>query len=195
MEPSRDLDKDQINFSDLLGKNEGQVKINTGNSLKPTLTWGGGSPAPGVFQRIIYESALGFAASPITEFPENIITPEDADIYDFTNDTFIENTTLGQVNFWRALFTYSGKQGNIAAGIELKVENTISGFMEEFTATLPRTATSGSFAIVPVTVADANSLPSPLGSGRGYEFSLNSTDSMTVVLESITRINYQKNQR
>lgn len=188
-------DLDAPNFSDLSGKNEGQVKINTGNSLKPTVTWGGGSPAPGVFQRIIYESALGFSAAPVTEWPENILTPQDSDIYDFVNDTFIENAVLGQVNFWRALFTFSGKQGNIAAGVEMKIENTLSGFMEEFITTLPRTATSGSFAIVPVTVADGNSLPAPLGTGQGYKFSLNSTDNMTVVLESLTRVTYQKNQR
>ena len=174
--------------------NEGQVKINTGNGLKPTYTWGGGIPA-GTSQQITYAAPLGLSSDPVTQWPENIESPEDADIYDFGNGTFIENTILGQVNIWRIICEFSGKATNIAAGVEIIIENTLSGFLEETVVTLPRTAASGSFVAILITIADQASLPSPLGTGQGYEISLNSTDDLTVVVDSITRANYQKNVR
>lgn len=181
-------------FSDLLEKNEGQVKLNDGNSLQPTFNWNGGIP-PGTAQQIIYASPLGFSGSPITQFPENISSPADSDLYDFVNDTFIENTVLGQSNFWRINLSYSGKAANVASGIEIVIENTLSGFIEEKIVTLPRIVTSGNASVTLITIADEFSLPSPIGTGQGYEISLNSTDDITVVVESITRFNYQKNPR
>lgn len=175
--------------------NEGQVKLNTGNSLKPSYTWGGIDPPVGTWQQITYASPLGLSASPVTEWPQNITSPTDADLYDSVNDTFIENTVLGQVNFWRVILAYSGKAGNIAAGIEVRIQNTLSGFLEVHTTALPRTSTTGCVALVLATIADAASLPAPFGTGQGYEFSLNSTDDLTLEVDSIARINYQKNPR
>lgn len=175
--------------------NEGQVKINDGNGVKPIYTWSGAGIPAGTFQQITYASPLGLSASPTTQWPQNITTPADSDLYDSVNDTFIENTVLGQVNFWRVIIHYSGKAGNIAAGIEVRIQNTLSGFLECAVVTLPRTSTAGTVVLLLQTIADEASLPAPLGTGQGYEFALNTTDDITLEISSIVRSNYQKNHR
>jgi len=176
------------------GRNEGQVKLNTGNLLKPTYTWGGVTPVD-TLQKITYASPLAFSVGPTSQWPQNILTPSQADFYDSVNGTFLENTVLGQVNFWRFILDYSGKAGNIAAGICVEINNTLSPFLEDAVVTLPRTSTSGTVVLLLATIADGLSLPPPFGTGQGYEFSLNSTDDITIEVSSITRINYQKNAR
>ena len=71
--------------------NEGQVKINTGNSVKPELVFTG--PSVGTFLPIEYVSPLGLSANPTTTWPKNvaIVDRVEGDLYDFVNDTFLEN--------------------------------------------------------------------------------------------------------
>jgi hypothetical protein len=174
--------------------NEGQVKLNSGNGLEPTYIWGGGIPVD-TYQKITYDSPLSFSPSPTSEWPQNIITPTQDNFYDSANGSFLENTVLGQVNFWRIILDYSNKAANIAAGICVRINNPLSGFLEDAVVTLPRTSTDSTIVLTLPTIADQHSLPAPLGTGHGYFFSLNSTDNITIKVSSITRINYQKNIR
>lgn len=159
----------------------GQVKINDGNSLKPTLV------DPAVFTQIVYASVLGISAYPTTKWPQNVDVPVDGDVYDFVNDTFLENLIPGQVHMWRVILSYSGKAGAQDAVLSLRVQNTLSGFVEINSKALDKGSTSGDLVFTMTTIADAASLPAPFGTGQGYEFSLLSDEDITLVVESITR--------
>lgn len=171
-------------------KNSGQVKINTGNSVKPSLTWT--APEAGDFKDIQYDLPLGLSAVPTTSWPRNAgPSPTDSQIYDDTNETFIENTVPGQINVWRMIFDYSGKSQGAETGIEIRIRNTLSGFSNTQTVYLPSERTSGQFAVEMTTIADMASLPSPWGTGQGYVFDIAADDAITIELDSLVRINTQ----
>jgi len=169
--------------------NAWQVKVNNGNWIKPqfVFVWWGGSNL-GVFQQIIYAAPLWLSSSPTTTRPANISSPVDADIYDIVNDTFIENTIPWQVHSWRVIVEYSGKSSWADSGIAVKIENTLSGFTEETIVFAPSSTTSGKIWVLLATIADSASLPSPFGTGQGYEISITAFDPMTIDINSVSRI-------
>jgi len=173
-------------------KNNGQIKINDGNGAKPSTTWGGGgNPSVGTFVRYEYDLPLTLAATPTTRSPRNIDVLSDSDIYDDTNETFIENTVPGQGNAWRMLFSFSGKGAGLITGVEVRLRNTISGFISEKLIAIPSERTSGIFVVDMFTIADTASLPAPFGTGQGYVLELAPDDNITIVMDSITRFNSQ----
>lgn len=173
--------------------NEGQVKINDGSGVKPTFIFT--NPNLDIFQQVTYNSPLSLSASPVTQWPENIISPDENDIYDFVNDTFIENTILGQLNVWRLLFDFSNKSVGATTGIIVRIENTLSGFQTDYLVSIPDERTDGRFSVFFYTIADSASLPAPFGAGQGYELSITSDDPIDIVLDSLTRFNNIKHQR
>lgn len=169
--------------------NAWQVKILDGNWVTPqfVFVWWGGSNL-WVFQQVTYASPLWLSPSPTTTRPANITSPTDADIYDFVNDTFIENTVLWQVHQWRVNLQYSGKSSWQNSGISIKLENTISWFIEETLVYAASATTSGHISVILNTIADGDSLPAPFGTWQWYEISVTAYDPMTIDVDSVTRI-------
>ena len=166
--------------------NAGQVKINNGNSVKPTFTFNAGNLD--IYQQIIYALPLGLSSYPTTRFPKNIDTPVDSDIYDSVNNTFIENTIPGQIQKWRFIISYSGKPTNKSAGVTVKLKNTLSGFVLASIITIPEKSASGFTSTTLTTIADSVSLPSPFGTGQGYVIEIVSDTEVEIIIESVTRI-------
>jgi len=173
---------DGVNYYTKTERTAGQVKCNTGNSLKPTIT------NPSVYTQLVYASPLGFSSYPTNKWPQNIDVPADSDFYDFVNDTFIENTILGQINKLRIIVDYSGKPSSQDAGLRIRLRNTLSGFVLEDIAALDKESTSGSVVFSLTTIADQASLPSPKGTGHGYEIHFICDENITLVVDSVVRI-------
>ena len=165
--------------------NTGQVKINTGNSLKPTITVTAGNVD--VLQSIVYALPLGLSSYPTNKWPQNIDIPSDADVYDSVNTSFIENTIPGQIQHWRLIISFSGK-ANADTRVRLKLSNPLSGFVLEDIKILSKTLVSGIFQITFTTIADGVSLPPPFGTGHGYDLEITSDGAIVFVIESLTRI-------
>lgn len=171
---------------------DGNVKIvNDSTGIPPFYAL-----VPGVSTKLTYTPPLVYAPSPTTEWPQNIANPSDSDIYDAVNDTFIENAILGQVHAWRIQFDYSGKNLNQVVGIDVCLENTLSGFKVCDTVVLPenQVAGVGEQAIL-ITVADQDSLPAPVGLGQGYELTFVSTHNVAINVTNISRISNFHNRR
>lgn len=176
--------------------NDGQVKVNTGNGLKPRFDNTSILSINGMWQKLVYDSPLGLSGSPTTSWPANIPTPTDNDIYDFVNDTFIENTVSGQINFWRLQFDYA--KSSTQSVIEIRIRNTLSGFILNTFVTFVAGQTAGNFSVLMVTIADGASLPPPFGVGQGYNIEVMADDNSFqsgagdfLELESLVRINAQ----
>ena len=172
--------------------NEGQVKINTWNSLKPSLVfvWG----TVWTFLDIQYASPLWLSSSPTTTRPRNIPLAErnEDNLYDFINNTFLENQVPWQINKLRVIMSFSGKSAWLLTWAILRLENTLSGFISEDIRSIPSEITAWSITFELTTIADATSLPSPYGTGQWYELKLYADDPITFVVESITRISSKK---
>jgi len=171
--------------TDISSSHVGQIKINDGNSVKPIITIT--APTVDILQPVTYASPLGISSYPTSKWPQNINTPIDADIYDFTNDTFIENAFPGQVNDWRFIIDYSGKSIGSTTGMRIKLSNSLSGFVLEDTRFLPNESASGTIVFSFRTIADAASLPAPFGTGQGYDVEIAADDPITFTFDSITR--------
>lgn len=190
----------QSDISNFAG-NSGQVKLNGYNTgsgtIKPILTFigNGGGANIGTFLPIQYFSSLVFSSAPTTTWPHNIISPSDSDFYDFTNNTFIENAVLGQVNYWRFIVKYSGKS-TAAAGLTLRMQNPSpdSNFILQDTRIAPKNTSNGTLIFILITVSDQLSVPAPLGNAnaKGYEVSISSDDDIILEIDSITRISLAK---
>ena len=125
-----------------------------------------------------------------TAFPADITTPS-AFLYGYEG-IFLENPTLGQKQYWRISFSYSGKSINAAEGVILTLKNPLSGFERRLSVVLPEGITSDNFVTLDVsTYADANSLQPPIGTGTGgYQLFINSTkQSITAVIKDVARLN------
>lgn len=170
-------------------RNSGQVKLNTGNGLKPTLVWV--TQTIGTFYQIIYAPPLGLSAAPTTTWPRNVSNPTDAHLYRAASNTFLENTVMGQPQRWRVQCSYSGKQAVQDAGIIFRIRNLLSAFVSEIAFQIPGGSASGNFTLEATTIADGASLPAPWGTGQGYVFDMSSGLPVTIVVESITRISEQ----
>lgn len=149
--------------------------------------------ASNVEQRIDYfTDPLSLSSSPTTEFPQNIVSPTDSDLWKTATSTLIENTVPGQAHWWRFIFDYSGKSINNNTGLELKLRNILSGFEGKSQITLPSGETNNNnFIATIITIADGASLPSPFGTGQGYQLWIESTSGITFELTSVTRISVQ----
>lgn len=168
--------------------NGGQVKLNTGNGLKPTITMvGGGGGNLNVFQSIAYASPLAFSASPTTTYPGNIVTPTSADFYASGTNTFLENTVLGQTHLWRVIVNYSGKTSGAKVSVYLRIRNTLSSFVTVDSKEAPNGATSGVLTFILLSIADGASLPSPFGTGQGYVMEITAGDPITLEVDSVVR--------
>lgn len=173
-------------------QNSGQVKINTWEWIKPTLVYSGWTV--GDFQQITYTSPLWLSGTPTTSWPKNVPLADrgESDLYDFVNDTFLENKVPWQQNTFRVIVNFSGKWSGQLTGIIIRLENTLSWFVLEDTRTLPNELTDWSMTFYLTTIADAASLPAPYGTGQWYEMSLYSDDPITLEIDSITRLSAQK---
>lgn len=168
-------------------RNNGVVKINDGNGLKPTSVFAGGTT--GTFLPVEYDHPLTISTS--SRWPRNIGTPVDSDIYDDVNDTFIENTVITQPQVWRFICTYSGKPNGQIAGVEFRIRNLLTTFEDTQIVTLPAGRTAGAFNIILETIADAESLPAPWGTGQGYVIDISADKDMTIVVDSVARTSLQ----
>lgn len=175
-----------------IGVNDGKVKINGSGGVDPSYLL-----VIDADQLVSYGvAALDFSSSPTSEFPQNIDIPADSDIWDSANETLIENMILGQGNLWRIEFDYSGKNMNDVAGLSILLSNTLSGFVANRTVALPAGRTSDTDQeVLLYTIADAASLPAPLGTGQGYELTLNCNKALTITITSLVRHSFHHNNR
>ncbi len=119
--------------SEILRGNSGKVRITGSGGVPPSYNLVGG-----VEQIVSYGAAqLNLSPSPITQWPQNIITPTDADIWRSATSTLIENPSLGQAHTWRIVLNYSNKALNLAAGLDVFLRNPLCGCIFRHFDTLP----------------------------------------------------------
>lgn len=175
--------------------NEGQVKINSSNGIKPSKTNFISDDAKFFYYD---QGTLDLSSSPTTQFPYNQ-TGLDSDIIDPITFHFLENPVTGSVNIWRVDYTYSGKGGNSNLGISVGFMNPLSSFVQVISNTLPSGTTQsplvdfggGDTRIIKeqailITIADNASI------GTGYKLFATSTQSdtnFTIEIDSVTRLN------
>jgi hypothetical protein len=172
--------------------NAGEVKVNGAAGVKPVIQWGGGgvNPNPNDPVQLVYGAgALDISGSEITKWPANITTPQDSDFYDSANNTFLENTLIGQRHEWRFDFSYAGKGAGATTGIRFRLYNTnpASSLNLIYEFTIPNERTSGGILVLFRTIADSVSLPPPIGNGQGYNIELTADDPITITLDSVLR--------
>lgn len=137
------------------------------------------------------------ASAPTTTYPKS--TPNSyAGVFDANRGTspsgrLIENPINGQVHGWRIQGSFSGKStsGTSTEVLTLRIRNPVSGFTYTKAITLPNNLAAGSFADELLTIADAESIPTP----RGYilEVAMSTTDAgLTINIDAITRLSYAK---
>ena len=173
-------------------KTTGTVKINSG---------GGGTPLkPSVLlvvpdantdsntEQLVYTSSLNYG---IEDFPSMVTSPTDADIYDFTNNTIIENNVLDQVNQWRFIFNVTKSDTNRDVTLIFRLYNTISGFeLFQSIISVAKSTNPSNVITSMFTVSSNDSLPG--GTGIGYNLEIhavaNNSVDVTVELDSLTRV-------
>ncbi|MDM1554716.1 hypothetical protein PYS58_04765 [Chryseobacterium indologenes] len=182
-----------VSSQTLTTANEGVVKINSGAGVKPTFSFksSGGVPLS-TYENIVYQTpmsmATDFAAPPTTSWPENIVSPVPADIYNPTTGRFLENPIAGQVHMWRVIVSYKNKNNGSVAFVTINLSNPVppSTFSIDQTAVAPNGVTSGDLVFYLVTVADNLSI------GSGYTIKIKSDTAMDATIDSITRISQAK---
>ena len=152
-------------------QNDGSVKINNGDGLLPRWDDSSAESINNQWQQVTYATPLGLSAPPTTSWPPNVETPTDADVYDFANDTFLENPVLGQVHRWRLQLEFN-KVGGGGTRVQVQILNTLSGFEIQDLINLPGPFDEGGQVVVFTTIADESSLPAPLGTGQGYQINI-----------------------
>jgi hypothetical protein len=123
-----------------------------------------------------------------------------SNIYDFTNDTFIENTIPGQFHLWRIQASYE-KQSQ-ATNISVRLRNTLSGFITVSAQVVAAGTTTGEVNFVLFSIADSVSLPSPFGTGQGYVLEVMADDNTFensvarfLQIESVVRVSHSYTPR
>jgi hypothetical protein len=173
----------------------GQVKVNSGNSVKPSvslLTTSAGIPS--TEQDFIYVSPLQISAAPTTHYPIAEANKDESSIFDFTNGTFLEYRSLGSQNLFRLTFNWS--KSNIGKKFMLRVRlyNPLSSFTQTQEIYISEETDSGEFTFTFWTIADSATLPSPLGTGNGYKISasiIGDTGSdCAIILDNFVRFNF-----
>ena len=172
----------------------GQVQILDGNSIKPmtnniiTIDF---TPTPE--QIFKYTSPITIAPSPFTVWPRMAPVQSEASIWDNVNETFLENTSLGQSHQWNFNFSFI-RQINIDDNfvIIIKFFNVITGEEYMNNVSINNEIANGKFSINFNTIANNTSLPSPIGTGNGYQLTSSIIGKKNIdcdiTLESMTRI-------
>ena len=181
-----------VSSQTLTTANEGVVKLNSGAGVKPTFAFraSGGVPLS-TYENIVYQTPMtlaDFASAPTTSWPENIVSPVPADIYNPTTGRFLENPIGGQVHMWRVIVNYTNKNNGSVAFVTVNLSNPVppSTFTIDQTAVAPNGVTSGDLVFYLVTVAD------PLSIGSGYVIKIKSDTAMDAKIDSITRVSQEK---
>ena len=172
----------------------GQVKVNDGNGVIPGWRFGDADSIDNQWQPITYTAPLGLSSFPTTSWPQTVALPSDSDLYDFTNDTFLENPILGQTHLWRIVFEFFKAQGP-NTDLFFEIRNTLSGFTttERLFVAIEGIAIRNIVSFL--TIADGASLPPPLGTGQGYEIRVQAGNNLLqsdpgtyLIIPSITRV-------
>ena len=134
--------------------------------------------------------------SSVTKYPNSAENKDYSDLFADNRSTgnpasligkLIENPVDLSAQTWRIIGQYSNKAANANIGLEISLENPVSGFLISQTITLPSGITSGSFSALLTTIADSVSIPFP----QGYVLSALTTVSdanLVISIDSITRI-------
>lgn len=176
--------------------NDGVVKINSGaGGVKPTYTLAASGNGYGPRQLILYTTPLVFAPSPTTSWPETTVPFPGitTNIYQGStavNQRWIENIVPGQVHIWRLIATVTAGAAS-SGSLRATFLNADSGFSVSSVSLLP----SGSSEIGGknltfyfYTIGD----PDSLAPGRGYQMFLETDQSVSVIIDSFTRISLFK---
>ncbi len=190
-------------------RNSGQVKINGYNAsgIPTEITFEniGGNPINGDFtfhpiilddsNNSVVEGDLLISSSPTTKWPKNVKNPSHSKIYDFDNDTFLENGVPGQIHIWRFIIEFD--KAVSATGVILKISNPNpnSTFEQQVLSHLSPEHATPQIAVNIITIADELSLPPEYGgTGQGYKFEIAADDPLNkITIKSITRISLQHN--
>lgn len=175
--------------------NEGVVRIDGssvyGNLHRQAFTLNHSSNNFGPAVTLSYSYPLVLAPSPTTSWPENILNPQDSDIYyqGANGWRLKENTVPGQVHVWRLIVEVNGTSGSSGSMMAV-LRNPDSGFSVNAISLIP-----GGINHLPnkltfyfYTIADEYSL----SENRGYEILLSATRDVQVRIESLTRISMSK---
>lgn len=187
--------------------NDGVVRIDgqSGSAtIKPVLVDVGSNsgfasfPANGInvptqIKQIQYTLPLAYAPSPTTSWPENIVSPQDSDIY--INNVaahggkFRENPILGQVHLWRIIARLEVGASSSAA-VSCLLRNPDSGFLTTSVQLIPGNSGGGPLITFTfTTIADNNSIDP----NRGYQFWLDANTKLnSVTIVDITRVSLFK---
>jgi hypothetical protein len=144
---------------------------------------------------------VGSTFNPVTSFPKNISNQYPAqdpinnyatfipELYNATDDKWLENPIDKQLHLWRINVHYT--KGGVQTNRELifELSNPLSGFKEQLAFTMPSGAAFQTFEYFFLlgTIADSNSI------NEGYEFFLTPNgDDITINDLSISRFSYEK---
>lgn len=178
--------------------NDGQIKVNSFDTniqtgIKPTFI--GLTTSQDVEYQFPAETHVQLNAS---GFPTTSVAHNQGGVYSdalfYTNnggagaDRFIQNPVLGGIAEYRIQYSWSNKTVNNAGRILITISNPLSGFTAPVAIPLAAGTTLDSGIISITTISDSANLPPPFGTGAGYKISVQSTTSLDLVIDSITRI-------
>ncbi|MCG2780275.1 MAG: hypothetical protein L6264_04940 [Weeksellaceae bacterium] len=172
--------------------NDGVVKVDSGNGVKPSVTLSASGNSYGTPILIEYNTPLIFAPSPTTSWPETTVPfpGVTGNIYTGTGTAqrWKENPIEGQVHIWRVMAKVTA--GSSSSGsLRGTFKNPTSGFEVNSIALLPSgSSTSKVITFYFYTIADQQSIPP----GTGYQLTLEADVSCTVTIDSITRVSLFK---
>lgn len=168
--------------------NDGVVKITSGDGALetlPSLNLNKSGNAFGAFQRVEYLPSLNYATAS-TYWPENITSPSDSDIYDFTTNRFLENSVVGQVHMWRVILSMES-QTSSSGSIMGRIYNPDSGFQTTSVQLIPSGGGGTNSTFLFFTIADGLSI------GSGYEIGFSANIQLNnIKVESVTRVSLFK---
>jgi hypothetical protein len=205
-----DMDASALKYYDgeqwiSLQSNSGQVKINGydigAGEVQPTISLA--APSGGVlqFEELVYdtdpaadivaEEDMVLAGDPTTTWPANVEVADrtPSQVYEFADDTFLENPIPGQAHIWRLILSYTKGAGGTTFVLRIENPSPSSSFIQEQqqTVTGESSVRDGTLVFNVLTIADSASI------GSGYAFSIAADDAISsVTLESVTRFSLQK---
>lgn len=180
-----------ISSQTLTTANEGVVKMNSGAGIKPSFAFrSSGGVSLNNYQNIIYQTPVNivtdFSPTPATSWPENIVSPTVANIYDQSNGRFLDNSVAGQVHTWRIIAKYENKNNGSVAFVTVNMSNMNNTFSIDQTAVAPNGVTTGNLVFYLTTVADSSSFT------NGYTIKIKSDTAMDIIIDNITRVSQAK---
>lgn len=175
--------------------NDGVVKINSGaGGTKPTVNLGANGSTYGTAMQIIYTTPLIFAPSPTTSWPETTVPFPGVteNIYIGTTaatQRWRENEINGQVHIWRVIAKVTAGNGS-SSSVKATFKNPDSGFEVNSIALVPAGSNSNPklLTFYFYTIAD----PDSLTPGKGYQLWMEADATVTVEMESMTRVSLFK---